>query len=296
MAYVVNGQTLSVLTNGVKTAFNRGLMNGAVGLNWNRIATEIRSTTTTENYSWLGLAPQFRELIGERHVKNMQQYNYSLVNKTYELTVGIPRTAVEDDQYGVYLPLFEEIGYEASLHKERLVMAALMDGFSVTGYDGVSFFNASHPVGASTASNSGGGSGSAWFLLDASRALKPLILQVRLDNELISKIDARDDNVIWQEEYIYAARNRMVAGYGFWQYAYGSKSTLSSTNFDSAMEAMMGFQSDEGTPLGVRPNVLVCGPSLRSEALSILEAQYLASGASNINYKAVDLIVSPFLT
>lgn len=295
MPYIANKSSLSVLNNGVKTAFARGMSNGERDLNWKKIASEIRSNTMTENYAWLGTSPAFRELIGERQIQNMQQYSYSLQNKKFELTIGVPRDTVEDDQYGVYLPMFEEMGTEGALLPEKLVFEKLAAGFSDLCYDGTAFFNASHPVGGSTVSNYDSGVGNPWFLMDTRRSLKPLILQLRQPVELVSKLDSMDDNVLWDEEYIFAGRGRMVAGYGLWQYAFGAKSTLNSTNFDSAIEAMMANKSDEGRPMGIMPDTLIVGPSNRAEALSILEAQFLASGASNVNFKAMRLIVSPYL-
>ena len=50
-----------------------------------------------------------------------------------------------------------------------------------------------------------------------------------------------------------------------------------------------------GQPLGVMPNLLVVGPSNRAAAKTVIEAEKNAAGASNINYKAVDIMVCPWL-
>lgn len=293
---IIDANKLSNLTLGYKATFNGAFRRAEGMMHWQQLATVVNSTTATETYSFLGQFPRMRELLGERVVKNLQQYNYTISNKTWESTVAIPRTAVEDDQYSVYGALFEELGFAAAEHPERLVFEKLLAGFSETGYDGQFFFDTDHPVGNGTVSNSGGGTNAEWFLMDTRRALRPLIYQMRAPVELVAKVNPNDDNVLFKEEYIYAARGRMNVGFGLWQYAYGSKQALSSTTFDAAMAAMMSVKTDEGRPLGVMPNLLIVGPSNRAAALGVLEAERLANGASNTNFRATDLIVTPYLT
>jgi phage major head subunit gpT-like protein len=62
----------------------------------------------------------------------------------------------------------------------------------------------------------------AWYLVDASRAIKPLIFQERKKPEFTSLIDAKDENVFMRGSYLYGVDNRCNAGFGLWQMAYGS--------------------------------------------------------------------------
>ncbi len=41
--------------------------------------------------------------------------------------------------------------------------------------------------------------------------------------------------------------------------------------------------------------MLVCGASNRVAAKALLEKEYLTGGENNVNYKAVELIISPWL-
>ena len=86
-----------------------------------------------------------------------------------------------------------------------------------------------------------------------------------------------------------------AAGFGFWQQAFASKAELTDANLDGAIQAMMSFKSDMGRPLGIQPNVLVVGPSNRAAAKKVVEAEYKAQGESNTNYKAVEVMVVPWL-
>lgn len=66
------------------------------------------------------------------------------------------------------------------------------------------------------------GNPTAWFLLDASKPVKPLIFQQRKKPEFVAKDKLTDDNVFFQKEFIYGVDSRDNAGYGLWQLAYGS--------------------------------------------------------------------------
>ena len=65
-------------------------------------------------------------------------------------------------------------------------------------------------------------SDAAWFLLDTSRPIKPLIYQQRKKAKFVSKTAETDDNVFMSKKFIYGADSRGNAGFGFWQMAVGS--------------------------------------------------------------------------
>ena len=52
--------------------------------------------------------------IGDRVVQNLSVHDYAIKNKSFESTVGIPREAIEDDQYGAYAPLMAQLGQDAA--------------------------------------------------------------------------------------------------------------------------------------------------------------------------------------
>lgn len=290
---IINQGNLATLFTGFRASFNDGFRNYTP--TWSQLATLVPSSTKTEEYGWLGQFPKLREWIGDRHVKAIAQFGYTIKNKDFEGTVGVDRTDIETDQYGVYRPLFAEMGHAAAVHPDELLYALLAAGFSTTCYDGQYFFDTDHPVGSGTVSNDGGGSGSPWFLLDTRRPLKPLIYQRRKRYNLMSMVSPDDESVFMRKEFRYGVDGSGNVGFGFWQQAYGSRQTLDDTAFNTAYAAMMGFKSDEGRPLGIMPKLLVTGPANRAAALSVIKTEKNAAGASNINYQAVDLLIVPFL-
>ncbi len=295
---IINKTNLAALFTGYKAAFNQGFRSAETY--WDKVATPVPSSTKSNTYGWLGQFPKLREWAGDRAVKNLAAHGYSIVNKDFEGTVAVPRSDIEDDEYGVFRPLFEEMGFAAATHPDELVFGLLAAGFSTPCYDGQYFFDTDHPVGneetgVTSVSNMQSGAGNPWFLLDTRRPLKPLIFQKRRDYALQAFTSPDDEHVFKRNEFLYGVDARVNVGFGFWQQAFGSKATLDATNFNAAFEAMMAFKSDEGRPLGIKPSLLVVGPSNRAEAFEVVKAERNASGATNINRNAVDVLVVPWL-
>lgn len=298
---LVNVSNLNTLFTGFKGNFQAGFAKATP--TWNQIATLITSATETELYAFLGMFPQMREWLGDRHVKNMAANKYSLVNKPYEATVGVPATKIEDDTYGIFAPIIEEMGYSAAMHPDELVYAALAAGISSLCYDGQYFFDTDHPVivdgAATTKSNYDSTTGtitSLWCLLDTKRPLKPFIYQERQKSRFQTFTTQDSDHVFKRNEFLYGVDDRCAAGYGLWQLAYASKNNLNDTNVQTYVAAMMALKSDEGKPLNIVPDLCVVGPSRWAEARALFMVPTLAGGAANPNYGLCKVLVSPFLT
>jgi phage major head subunit gpT-like protein len=294
----ITNQNLAILTQAFNAAFMQGL-GGGTPPEWMQIATEVPSKTSEEKYGWLADTFTIREWLGERRIQALRAADYSIKNKTFEGTVGVPVETIEDDQFGTYGARFTMMGDETKRFPDVLTYALLQAGFSTTCFDGQYFFDTDHPVGLPgkevSVSNNQGGSGTAWYLLDTSRFIKPLLVQKRRAFKLVMKDKPTDDNVFDRNEFIYGVDGRMNVGYGFWQFAYASKQTLSDTNFEAAKAAMMNFKKDNGAPIGVKPTILLVPPSLESTAKKLIEAETLANGASNTNRNTVKVVASAYL-
>ena len=295
---IINSGNLAILFRAFNAAFQRGF--AGVSPMWNQVATRVPSTTGIEDYGWLGDIPGMREWVGDRLIHNLKQHDYSIKNKKFELTVGVPKDKVDDDQYGVYAPMMEMLGQSAADHPDQLVFALLAAGFATRCYDGQYFFDTDHPVigeddAVASVSNYQAGALTPWFLLDTRRPLKPLILQMRKEPQFVKKDKPEDDNVFNRDELIYGVDDRKNVGFGFWQMAYGSKADLTAANFEAVYDAMGVFKGDHGKPLGIKPNLLVVGSSNASKARKIIQAQLINGGDSNINFNRVGLLEVPWL-
>ncbi|MDH1281045.1 Mu-like prophage major head subunit gpT family protein [Pseudomonas chengduensis] len=295
---IINKQNLAILHTGFKASFQNAF-DGAP-IDYNQLVMEVNSGTAIEQYGWLGATTRFREWIGDRVIQNLALHDYSIKNKSFENTVGVPREAIEDDQYGTYNPLMAQLGQDAKEHPAELVYALLKNGFTGKCYDGQFFFDTDHPViGANgqetSVSNFQGGSGTPWFLLDVTRVMRPIILQKRKNYQFVAKTDEKDENVFTRKEFIWGVDARLNVGYGLWQLAYASKETLDATSFNAAYAAMQELKGDNARPLGIRPKLLVVPPSLRATALEVVKAERNAAGATNINRDVVDVLTTPWL-
>ncbi len=296
---LINSAALRSLYTGFSTAFQAGF--AGVTPMYSRVAVSVPSSTRSNEYGWLGQMPRIREWIGDRVINNLSTIGYTIRNKPYELTIGVNRDDIEDDNIGIYGPMFQEFGRSGAVFPDELVWALLKAGFSTPCYDGQYFFDTDHPVldengVAQSVSNTGGGSGSPWFLMDTTRAIKPIIYQERKAfGNLVRKDQETDDNVFSKKEFVYGLDGRCNVGFGFWQLAYGSKQTLDGAGYGAARAAMSSQKGDYGKPLGIVPNLLVVGPADESKGRKILNSELGTGGETNEWKGTAELLVVPWL-
>lgn len=295
----INTATLRSANIGFNAAFQRGL--GTAPSLYQRVATIVPSSTKSQDYGWLGKVPRYRKWLGDRVINAMAKHGYTLTNERYENTVGVDRDDFEDDNLGMYAPLFEELGSAARTFPDELVFALLKLGFTSKCYDGQYFFDTDHSVldengaGVSVA-NTDGGAGTGWYLMDASRPLKPLIFQSRKPFDNLVRMDKEDDsNVFMRNEFIYGSDGRCQVGFGFWQQVWGSKQTLDTAAYELARKSLMEMKGDYGRPLGLMPNLLVVPPSLEGAANKIVKNALTTGGATNEWAGTAEVLVIPWL-
>ena len=179
----------------------------------------------------------------------MKTHGYQIVNEDFEATVAVDRNDIADDELGIYAPLFAEMGRSAGVHPDELCFGLLGAGFTTPCYDAQYFFDTDHPVypkvdGTGTPALvanlvvDGAYTGEPWYLLDTSRALKPIIFQDRKSPELIAMTKIDDEAVFTRKEFRYGVDCRDAAGFGFWQLAFANKRALTPDNlWDAASSA-----------------------------------------------------------
>lgn len=268
---------------------------------WQKVAMLVPSTSAQNDYGWLSRFPKMRKWIGDKVVKALAAFKYSIVNDDFEATVEVDRNHIEDDQLLGYAQQAQAAGQSAAELPADIVFALLSQGFVNLCYDGQAFFDTDHPVRGVSVSNKGTKrlsvdsfaaakasygaaraamrsfkdeegaslkirptilvvppaledaatylmtaerfpdstpniykgtaevlvvpeltSDTAWFLLDTTRPVKPLIYQERKKPEFVEQTDYNSDNVFMRKKFRFGAEARAAGGYGFWQMAYGS--------------------------------------------------------------------------
>lgn len=295
---IVNAANLRTLYTSFSTAYQGGF-SGVAPL-YPRVALTVPSTTRAQEYGWLGEFPQVREWIGDRVVRDLDANSYTIRNREFESTVSVKAPDIEDDNVGLYVPMFQELGRSAAAFPDVLAWSLLKAGFSSPCYDKQYFFDTDHPVldeNGQTVSvaNTDGGAGAPWFLVDASRAIKPIVYQTRRAFDLV-RMDAATDEVVFRENKArYGTYGRCNVGFGFWQLAWGSKQTLNAANYAAARAAMQSFKGDYGRPLGVMPNLLIVPPALESAGRKLVNSENASGGETNEWKGTAELLVVPWL-
>lgn len=150
---IINPQTMRGIYVAFNTLFNRAFEDA--NPLYERIATVVPSTTESETYAWLGDIPGMREWIGDREIQNLSGSAYTIKNKDFELTIGIPRNAIEDDKLGLYNASIQMLAQPAAMHPDKLIFTLLKAGFVELCYDGKPFFATDHKAGKKAVSNKG---------------------------------------------------------------------------------------------------------------------------------------------
>jgi phage major head subunit gpT-like protein len=262
-----------------------------------RLAMTVPSSGRSIDYKFLLDFPGMREWIGDRVIQSLEGKNWEVVNKDWESTIGVDRNDIEDDQLGLYNPIVAALAQEAKFHPNQLIADLITGGGAADCYDASYFFATDHPVGDGTAANYSAGASTAWYLIDASRPVKPFIFQSRKPIELV-RMDRSDDlNVFMRKLFYFGVDARYAAAYGMWQLAYKSTQTLNPTYYAAARAAMMGLENADGRKLGIKPTLLVVPPSLEATARELLNAQFVigdgtAGGSkSNVWQGTAELLV-----
>lgn len=296
----VTGVNLQNLGVGFRRNYEDGFKE--VEPSWNTVAEEVPSTSSENEYGWLGDWPSLREWIGERLIKQLSGDTYKIRNKKFENTVAVLKDNIEDDNLGIYSSRFKAQGRATARWPDELVWPALAAGFNTPCYDGQNFFDTDHPVGdpaegnVKTVSNMQAGAGAPWYLLDTNQALKPFIFQLRKKPEFNQLTDPNSsERVFMRDEYVYGISARANVGFGFWQMAYGSKAELNEANFKAAYEAMTSLENDQGGKLAIMPTLLVVGSSNQWKAKELLNVSRKTDGSDNILKDMVKPFVSPYL-
>jgi phage major head subunit gpT-like protein len=141
----------NLLLPGLKTEFELAYRAQNEDSIASRLATIINTSQPIQKYAWLGAVPPMREFVDERRPAGMASYALSIEDKVFESTVAVDRRAIEDDQLDLIRLRVRELAGRVSQHRHQVVVEALTAGAAAAGYDGASFFSASHPNPAGAA-------------------------------------------------------------------------------------------------------------------------------------------------
>lgn len=291
---------LQALFTGYKTSFQQGFDSlGDAGSVFEQYCMSVPSTTAVEVYPFLRSLPRMREWLGDRVVHALEAGSFSIRNRKFELTEGVSRDSIEDDTYGLYAPVFQEFGRSSREHPNELAVEVLES--NPTCYDGQPLFDADHPVldksgKEVSVSNDMGGSGPAWYVMDLSRAIKPIIIQKRREYDFRALTDLNSERVFLTDQFLFGTDARVNAGAGLWQLIVRSKQELTPENYAAARKRLREMTGDHGRPLALRHTHTMVTGGMEEAARKILVGTHLANGESNPWVNSSQLLENPWLT
>lgn len=287
----INAGNLAILHQAIDMRFRAGLARTSTP--WGTVAMEVPSTTAENLYPYFADLGYIREWVGDRVIQNVSGSDFRIRNREYEETHGIKRTAIEDDTYGIYGALFEQTGQNAANFPGDLVYETLKSGLTTLGPDGQYFFDTDHPVRNTVASNHMGGTGEPWYVVDASKVIKPIIWQPRKKFVLTKLFNETDPNVFFQKQFIWGTDGRGAAGFTpWWQLAFVSRHPLEGESLKATLTAMSSQIGESGKPLKVAGTHLVVSPALQEVAHDLLNKATLAGGETNTMRGRLELVVA----
>lgn len=295
----ISHKALEALHTAINSAFNTRLT--GVETTFGRVAMTMNSSTLVQAYPKLSELGPMREWIGERYIERLEVDGFAIVNRKFEKTVAIPVDAINDDMYGIFTPVVSDMGQTAAELPDNLVWERLEQGFTTAHYDGQMFFDTDHPVedvngNEISVSNFQGGTGRPWYLIDDTRPIKPMIFQDREGPKITPKTNLTDDNVFFQDEFIWGAKRRCAAGFGAWQLIYASREELTPETYAAARAVMIEARGHRGRKLNLKPKLLVVPGGLEAAAREILVSERAANGSTNLWRNSADLHVEGRLT
>src|SRR5919108_2433979 len=116
-----------------------------LGASWmDPITNVFTSNQESETYRWLGQTPAMREWIGGRQPKGLEVEGITIKNKLYEATLEILVDDIRRDKTGQIMARVRELATRANSHWAKLLSYLLLNGTSLTCYDGAYFFDTAH--------------------------------------------------------------------------------------------------------------------------------------------------------
>jgi phage major head subunit gpT-like protein len=142
---LINKSNLTAVFINLKTTFNKAF--DAAPSQWQQTAMKVPSGSAQNDYSWLSRFPRMRKWIGDKVIKALEAFKYTIVNDDFEATVEVDRNDIEDDNLGIYAPMAQEAGFSSKQLPDEIVADLKNNAFTSVCYDGQYFYDTDHPVG-----------------------------------------------------------------------------------------------------------------------------------------------------
>lgn len=139
----ITSENLKLVFQAVRAKYDEGIGQTKTPL-LDALCERMTSVTSEQVYAFLDRFPKFREWLGPRVINNLVEQDMTVKNRKFELTAGIARDRIEDDQVGIYGPKFRRLGEQTQKWRENLIRDRLQAGKTTKTFDGKNFFATDH--------------------------------------------------------------------------------------------------------------------------------------------------------
>jgi phage major head subunit gpT-like protein len=143
---IINKTTIQSVFTTLKAVFNKAFAEAPS--TWQKIAMLVPAPSGTVDYAWMSNFPQMKEWIGDKVVKALKAFKYTISARDFEATIAVKRKDMERDQLGIYKPQAMGAGQAAKEFPDELVYEAVNGSFANKCYDGQYFCDTDHAVGS----------------------------------------------------------------------------------------------------------------------------------------------------
>lgn len=148
----INQHNLGILRQAVETRFKNAFRALEKNL-YGEFTMTIPMGTSQIDMPMLEQLVGMREWLDDRKVNNLTTQMLTVKPRKFENTYGIPADAIADDQYGVYVGMFEQMAAQAVNLRPDLIEQLLIGASSAKWLDGENFFGTSRKYGKNTINN-----------------------------------------------------------------------------------------------------------------------------------------------
>ncbi len=304
----INFANMSDLNRTVSAAFAEALTE-APDIEWPKLATQIRSGSSSNLYPFMKSLGGMREWLGDALFDQLASERYAIDNRKFQRGLTAERDQIKDDADGgaaIYGSSARVLANACASHPDELVIAeGLANGETLLCHDGQPMFDADHPNqndDGGVQSNLIAGGGDSWYIFDTTKPIKPLIYQLREDLTFSMQTDLTSDHAFTTHQYRWNAFIRDAVGFGVWWTAVKSSATLDEAGFVAARARLEDFHTGvkddlTGTFRSARnrATLLVVPTSLRDTARKLIGQEQLASGEDNYLRNSIETHVSRYL-
>ena len=114
MANKFDATFMENVSKGFSKVFNESLVKQ--NEDYKKISLEVTSSTIVTDYAWIADLPSMKEWVGDRELKELSAFSYTIKKKDWEATIKVHRDNLIYDKLGIVKPQIQRLAESVSTH------------------------------------------------------------------------------------------------------------------------------------------------------------------------------------